>query len=183
MNALALALVATAATSSAVLTGALGLSPSDSPDDGGLQQVASPPEAMADGQGAASWPVQPPDLERGFEGPEQYGPGHRGVDLLAWPGQVVRSALPGRVGFVGRVAGRSIVVVDHEGGLRTTYLPVNPLVQAGDRIRAGDRVGRLTAEPHCPTTSCLHWGARWHDTYIDPLSLLPGRVVLLPVDS
>ena len=127
--------------------------------------------------------MQPPDLERGFEGPGRMAPA-TGASTC-WRGRGRSSAPPCPAGsdFVGRVAGRSIVVVDHEGDLRTTYLPVNPLVQAGDRIRAGDRVGRLTAEPHCPTTSCLHWGARWHDTYIDPLSLLPGRVVLLPVDS
>ena len=134
------------------------------------------------GQLRATWPVQPPRVERGFEGPEQYGPGHRGVDLVAWPGQPVRSALPGRVQFAGRVAGRSIIVIAHEGDVRTTYLPVRPRVEVGDLVDSADLIGRLATEPHCPAGPCLHWGARHHDTYIDPLALMPGRVVLLPAE-
>lgn len=178
MTPLALALVAATATSTALFIGSVEPPSATSPT---LGRVTSPePEATA--AGAASWPVQPAGLVRGFEGPEQYGPGHRGVDLPAWPGQIVRAALPGVVRFVGKVAGRSIVVVGHEGGLRTTYLPVSGLRHEGDRVRAGDRIGLVSAEPHCPVGWCLHWGARQGESYIDPLSLLPGQVVLLPID-
>jgi len=178
MNPLPLALVAATATSSALLLGALAPSPPSSstaaPASPQAEAVASDPEA--------AWPVLPPDVERGFEGPERYGPGHRGVDLLARPGQPVRAALAGRVQFVGRVAGRSIVVVAHAGDRRTTYLPVSPLVQTGDLVDVGDRIGQVTAEPHCRSGPCLHWGAREGDAYVDPLSLLSGVVVLLPIE-
>lgn len=173
MKVLVIGLLAAAATSALVA----GPSLSGSIPQPVLGPVPGPSVA---GPLAAVWPVQPPHVERGFEGPEQYGPGHRGVDLVARPGQRVRSALPGRVQFAGRVAGRSIVVIAHEGNVRTTYLPVKPRVEVGDLVDSAELIGRLTAEPHCPTGPCLHWGARRHDTYIDPLILLPGRVVLLP---
>ena len=61
---------------------------------------------------------------RGFDPPDvPWGAGHRGVDLGGQIGQPVHAALPGTVSFVGRVAGRGVVVVDH-GATRTTYEPV-----------------------------------------------------------
>ncbi len=172
MKVLVLGLLAAVATST-VVAGPFSPHSPDSPPD---------PGPGAAGHLRATWPVQPPLVERGFEGPEQFGPGHRGVDLAAWPGQPVRSSLPGRVQFVGRVAGRSIIVIAHEGDVRTTYLPVKPGVEVGDLVDSADLIGRLAVEPHCPTGPCLHWGARHHETYIDPLTLLPGRVVLLPAE-
>ena len=44
---------------------------------------------------------------------------------MAWSRLV--AALPGRVSFAGRVAGKPVVVVDH-GATRTTYEPVLALV-------------------------------------------------------
>ncbi len=129
---------------------------------------------------AAQWPVRSATIERAFESHEQFGPGHRGADLSAWPGQSVRSALPGVVVFAGQVAGRGVVVVNHGDDLRTSYLPVRPGVAAGDQVAAGDRVGRLAPMAHCPTTFCLHWGARIGKTYVDPVTVLAGPVVLLP---
>lgn len=175
MNPIPLALVAAAATSSAALLGALAPSPPVAPASSRSEAMATHPETI--------WPAQPPDLERDFEAPEQYGPGHRGVDLLVRPGQVVRAARAGRIQFVGRVAGRSVIVIAHTGDLRTTYLPVSPLVQTGDHVTAGDPIGQVTAGSHCRAGPCLHWGARHGDTYIDPVSLLPGQVVLLPMSD
>jgi murein DD-endopeptidase MepM/ murein hydrolase activator NlpD len=76
------------------------------------------------------------------------------------------------------------VSVDHPGGLRTTYEPVVPAVSRGDPVAAGDVLGRLGGVgSHCVTTACLHWGLRRGGTYLDPLSLLPTGVRLLPVWS
>lgn len=113
-------------------------------------------------------PVDGP-VQRPFTAPAHpYGPGHRGVDLAAAPGAAVRAALPGLVTFAGRVAGRGWVTVDHGGGLDTTYGVLDPrLVTAGQRVAAGQPLGRLTAD-----AGHLDWGARLHGDYIDPLRLL-----------
>lgn len=153
---------------------------------------------LAVGQGpnltgdAAEWPVSPATVVVGFQPHERFGPGHRGVDLAATPGQSVHAALPGVVTVAGQVGGRSVVVLKHDDSLRTTYLPVLPMVKVGERVAAGELIGVLAAGwpswpswpgwPgwHCPQTSCLHWGARRAAEYVDPLTLLPQAVVLLP---
>lgn len=131
------------------------------------------------------WPLDgTPRPVRRFDPPSQpWLPGHRGVDLAAHPGATVRAAGPGTVFFAGRIAGRGVVSVAHSDGLRTTYEPVEPLVQAGERLAAGDPIGKLApGHPGCPVSACLHWGLRRGEEYLDPLALLGlGRVRLLPV--
>lgn len=108
--------------------------------------------------------------------------GHRGVDLAGEPGARVRAAGAGRIGHAGEVAGRGVVTIRHEGGLRTTYLAVRPLVEPGAVVRPGDVIGLLEPLPgHCPA-GCLHWGLLRGDRYLDPLLLLGhARVRLLPL--
>lgn len=130
------------------------------------------------------WPLPgDPEVVRGFDPPDTpWGAGHRGVDLGAYAGEPVYAAGAGRVGYVGRIAGRGIVTVVH-GDRRTTYLPVRASVHAGDRVKAGSRIGSM--EPgfaHCPAQVCLHWGLIRGKTYLDPLSLLPRSPIrLLPL--
>lgn len=138
-----------------------------------------PPPAAS---GPWQWPLRPaPAVVRGFHPPATpWGPGHRGVDLRADPGQPVRTAAAGRVTFAGRIAGHGVVAVTH-GRLRTTYLPVVPSVRAGRHLRAGAVIGTLQDLPgHCGPVHCLHWGLRDDLRYLDPLSLLRFRVRLLP---
>jgi murein DD-endopeptidase MepM/ murein hydrolase activator NlpD len=135
-------------------------------------------------QARYSWPLTPvPQVLRRFAvGPYRWSPGHRGVDLAADAGQGVLAAGPGVVIFAGLVAGMGVVVVDHGGGLRTTYEPVAAGTRVGARTVAGTRLGVLGAWPgHC-AASCLHWGAIRAGAYLDPLALL-GLVppVLLPL--
>lgn len=140
-----------------------------------------------------AWPVGVrPAVVRGWEPPAtEYGRGHRGVDLAAPPGSVVRAAAAGRVSFAGRVAGRGVVAVQLAGTgdppLRTTYEPVRATVKKGAEVAAGEALGVL--EPpraHC-TGSCLHWGLLRAEAYLDPLALMPpwllrrGAARLLPV--
>jgi len=172
--------------------------PSSGPggDPGGSPGGASPPSPPADTPVPVvgrAWPVGlHPSVIRGWEPPATtYGRGHRGVDLAAAPGTPVRAVAPGRVSFAGRVAGRGVVSVELNGTgdppLRTTYEPVRATAKKGAEVTAGEVIGVL--EPtgsHCPA-SCLHWGLRRADTYLDPLSLLPpwllgrGPSRLLPV--
>jgi len=81
------------------------------------------------------------------------------------------------------VAGVGVISIDHAGGLRTTYEPVEPLVRAGSRVLAGTAVGRLLAgHPGCPVTACLHWDcAGAPTTWIHWRSWL-RRIRLYPVD-
>ncbi|SDE17395.1 Peptidase family M23 [Blastococcus fimeti] len=123
-------------------------------------------------------------VTRPFEAPAHaYGPGHRGVDLGGAPGAPVLAAGDGVVVFAGMVAGRPVVSVDHDGGLRTTYEPVAASVGAGRRVARGSPIGTLSpGHTGCPTAACLHWGLRRGETYLDPLHLLAvPRVRLLPL--
>jgi murein DD-endopeptidase MepM/ murein hydrolase activator NlpD len=124
------------------------------------------------------------DVTRPFEAPPgPYAAGHRGVDLGGVPGSVVLAAGSGVVVFAGMVAGRSVVSIDHAGGLRTTYEPVDPAVAAGQPVVRGSPIGTLTAgHGGCPREACLHWGLRRGSNYLDPVALLRGvRVRLLPL--
>lgn len=133
--------------------------------------------------GDRAWPVGPrPTVLRGWEPPASpYGPGHRGVDLAAAPGTVIRAAAPGRVSFTGMVAGRGVLSITLTGTgqppLRTTYEPVTAVVAEGDEVTAGQIVAVLGPGPfHCEG-GCLHWGLLRGETYLDPLSLLPDHLL------
>jgi murein DD-endopeptidase MepM/ murein hydrolase activator NlpD len=140
----------------------------------------SPAEPVA----AFGWPLAgSPPVTRAFEPPlDPFGPGHRGVDLAAAPGAPVLAAGAGVVAFAGMVAGRPLVSVDHPGGLRTTYEPVDPTVAAGQAVARGSPIGTLlVGHAGCPAAACLHWGVRRGEVYLDPLTLLRAvRIRLLP---
>jgi len=146
--------------------------------------ACSPAQAEAQDQPVGVWPLDPqPEVIERFGPPDTpFSAGHRGVDLLGTPGQGIRAALPGRISFAGRVAGRAVVVVDH-GPTRTTYEPVTTDLTVGTTVQAGHLIGELQlVGSHCFPRSCLHWGWIEGETYLDPL-LLVGvrRVRLLPL--
>ncbi|MGW5320319.1 M23 family metallopeptidase [Rhodococcus pyridinivorans] len=147
--------------------------------------TAAPGPGSADA-GRFVWPLDPrPVVSRQFDPPEQnWLPGHRGVDLDAHVGQTVLAAGDGVVAFAGVVAGKPVVSVDHEGGLRTTYEPVEAAVAAGRRVTRGDPIGTVVAgHDGCASLACLHWGLRrGRADYLDPLPLVERPVIrLLPV--
>lgn len=146
----------------------------------GLCLGAAPAAAVA----ATAVPPLWGPVVRSFDPPDQpWLSGHRGVDLLGSVGSEVVAAMAGRVTFAGMLAGRNVVVVSH-GSLRTTYLPLRPMVRVGDEVGTGAVIGRLQAGHACPGGSCLHWGLKRGDTYLDPLSLLDAAPVrLLPAES
>ena len=123
------------------------------------------------------------DLARRFEKPPQnWNPGHRGVDLRTDASGVVLAANNGRVVFAGKVGGKSTVSILHPGGVKTTYEPVIPSVTKGDSVRSGQVIGRIGGTGgHCSPGACLHWGAIRLGEYIDPLTLLGGTIRLLPL--
>lgn len=145
-----------------------------------------PASAEDDVTPRGEWPLTPhPTVVSGFDPPDtRWGQGHRGVDLAGFPGQVVRSALPGQVTFAGLIAGRSVVVVGH-GATRTTYEPVVATASVGDQVAAGQQIGRLELRgSHCLPVACLHWGWLRGEVYLNPLDLVGAqRVRLLPFDA
>jgi murein DD-endopeptidase MepM/ murein hydrolase activator NlpD len=151
----------------------------------GLPGVPAAPEVGV----RFGWPLDPPPaVARPFEAPaHEFGPGHRGVDLVGDVGQPVLAAADGLVVHAGWLADRNLVSIEHVDGLRTTYEPVAPAVAVGDQVTRGQPIGHL--EPghlECaaePPRACLHWGARRRLDYLDPLRLLGfGHVRLLPWD-
>ena len=131
------------------------------------------------------WPLEPASVTRVFDAPApNWQRGHRGVDLAGAPGQPVYAAAPGSVVFAGVLAGRPVIAIQHDGGLRTSYEPVAPTVRTGQRVGPGTGIGRLLeGHPGCPVAACLHWGAYWGQAsraqYVDPLGLLAGTPVRL----
>jgi len=127
----------------------------------------------------------PGGVVRAFDPPAvRWGSGHRGVDLGAVRGDVVRAPAAGVVAFAGSVAGRRVLTLLHDDGLRSSFEPVVTGLHVGDRVRQGDPVATLDdAGPsgHCLPGSCLHWGVRRGETYLDPMALVAtDPVVLLP---
>ncbi|HZM83582.1 MAG TPA: M23 family metallopeptidase [Candidatus Limnocylindrales bacterium] len=134
--------------------------------------------------GPYAWPVAGPIVRPFDPPPRPWLPGHRGVDIEAPAGSLVRAAAGGVVWFAGMVASRPLVSISHPNGTRTTYEPVKPLVSAGDIVAAGDVIGTLSTGHAGCGKPCLHWGLRQGETYLDPLSLLGlARVRLLPPSS
>lgn len=125
----------------------------------------------------------PVRVVRPFAGPAQpWAPGHRGVDLAAPVGTPVLAPAAGTVTVSGTVVDRGVVTIVHADGRRSSLEPVSPQVVVGQHVEAGQVVGTVSGErSHC-AGSCLHWGVRDGQAYLDPLTLLPGAgpVVLLP---
>ncbi len=176
-----------------VLTGTLGATivpiptPARTPGTSPASDITATSATATTNRGDFGWPL--PDAHevvRDFDPPvTEYGPGHRGVDLAASAGRRVLAAGAGVIIYAGRLAGRGVVSVEHAGGLRTTYEPVAASVVAGQTVRRGQPIGRLVSgHPECTAPApraCLHWGARQHDDYLNPLRLLSHtNVRLLP---
>ena len=132
-------------------------------------------------------PLHPLIVERPFLAPSgPYSPGHRGVDLAASPGAIVRAPAPGVVRVAGRVALKAIISIEHphmilgRAGWRTTYEGVLAGVAVGDRVRTGDPIGVVRLHAH---SGGIHWGLKHGRVYADPLLLLRRPVVLKPLHN
>jgi hypothetical protein len=118
-------------------------------------------------------------VTRGFDyGSDPFLAGqHRGIDLAAPPGTVVRAACPGTVAVA-----RMAVVTLRCGPWRVTELPLASVeVRVGTRVRAGDVVGRAGA---LTGHAGVHLGVRRAGdpfAYVDPEPLLRGVPAEPPV--
>lgn len=147
-------------------------SPVDLPESGGAPRSLSTSIAVT-----YEWPLPPGTVTRPFDQPDApWLSGHRGVDLSGMAGDRVLAAADGVVAFVGMVAGKSVVSIDHADGIRTTYEPVISSLSAGDRVQRGSVIGTLTLGHGL--TPALHWGARVGEDYLDPVQLIEAPVVI-----
>ncbi|WP_250446817.1 M23 family metallopeptidase [Actinotalea sp. C106] len=113
--------------------------------------------------------------------PVRWAAGHRGVDLATGPGDAVLAPSEGVVTFAGTVVDRGVLTVTHPDGRRSSFEPVVAVVEVDQVVAAGEVIATVAPDPvHC-ASSCVHWGVRRGEEYVDPLSLLPGAgpVVLL----
>ncbi|KRE70605.1 M23 family metallopeptidase [Arthrobacter sp. Soil762] len=131
------------------------------------------------------WPLSPgPAVLRAFDPPDKpWMSGHRGVDLEAThDGVPVASPESGTVSFVGVVVDRPVITIDHGGGLRSSFEPVESPLAAGAVVAKGEIIGTLQSG-HCGALACVHWGVRQEDAYINPLEFVTDLrpSILLPL--
>src|SRR4051812_2602787 len=134
---------------------------------------------------AWTWPVdglllQPFAFDRTL--PEAPGQ-HRGIDIAGERGAVVRAPAAGVVSFVGTVAanGKCVTIQTAAGWSATLTHLGSILVTQGASVAEGDGVGTIgpSGEPEW-REPYVHVGIRWtaHPSgYVDPLTLLPTRLV------
>ncbi|TQJ40379.1 peptidase M23-like protein [Arthrobacter sp. SLBN-112] len=132
------------------------------------------------------WPLAPrPPVLRGFDPPPKpWLSGHRGVDLGSGAaGAPVVSPAAGTVSFAGIVVDRPVITIDHGGGLRSSFEPVDSTLAVGEAVAPGQVVGTVLPG-HCPAAQCLHWGVRDGEEYVNPLQfvldLRPSVLLPLP---
>ncbi len=137
--------------------------------------------AVAPVAGAWTWPVDGPVLRPFVLGDDAYAGGqHRGVDVGAAAGDVVRAPVAGYVSFAGTLPRYGHVVTLRAGGYAVTLLHLGDLAVArnaevaeGQPVALVGPTGELEhAAPY------VHLGVRNADDdkgYVDPLTLLPAR--------
>ena len=115
---------------------------------------------------------------------EPWQRGHRGIDIEAQTGDEVVAPADATVEYIGFVVDRPVITLRHAGGLRTSLEPVESTLGEGDVVGRGAPIGTVAGQPgHCAPDTCVHWGMRQGDDYVDPLTCVPGfgSVVLLPL--
>jgi murein DD-endopeptidase MepM/ murein hydrolase activator NlpD len=98
---------------------------------------------------------------------------HNGEDIPAAAGTPVLAPNAGTVRLAGeRFFGGQTVFLEHGGGLFTFYMHLSAVdVVDGQRVRAGDQIGRVGASGRA-TGPHLHWGGRLNNARINPFTLL-----------
>lgn len=132
------------------------------------------------------WPVpgEQTRLIRTFEAPlRPYGTGHRGIDLQVSVGEKITAPAPGVVSFTGLIAKVPTLVLDHGGGIRSTYQPITTALRVGEKVETGSVIGVIASGGrHCVPRTCLHLGVRNSSGYLDPMRMLrQSPPVLLPL--
>lgn len=137
---------------------------------------------------AWGWPLTgSPEVVRAFDPPAQpWLSGHRGVDLLALQGAEVLAPIAAVVTFSGVVVNREVLTLMTDEGLRLSFEPVVSSLRVGDLVARGQIIGQVQGPTHCESSveaSCLHWGVRRGEVYLDPLQFILDQrpSILLPL--
>ena len=110
-----------------------------------------------------------------------YGPGHRGIDLPATPGDAVIAPVSGTVSFVGTVVDRPLLSIRLEDDTVVSLEPVDASdLSVGDRVLRGEQIGVVAEGGHC-ASECLHLGVRVEERYVNPMRFFFAKPVLLPL--
>ena len=98
---------------------------------------------------------------------------HTGIDIGAPYSAPVIAADAGVVTFAGVMSGYgNVVVVDHGGGLATTYNHMSAFtVGSGQSVGRGEQVGAVGCSGYC-TGPHLHFEVRLNGSPVDPMSYL-----------
>lgn len=104
---------------------------------------------------------------------------HAGIDFQAETGQDVRSTGAGKVTVAGPSAGYgNMVEIDHGQGITTRYGHMSKiLVKEGDKIEAGDIIGRAGSTGRS-TGPHVHYEVRRNGDPIDPIHFLNAGMKL-----
>lgn len=100
---------------------------------------------------------------------------HYGVDVAAPTGTLVTAPAPGIVTLThpDMYFSGGTIILDHGQGLQSSFLHLSEiLVEAGQRVRTGDPIGRIGATGRA-TGPHLDWRMNWLDRRVDPQRLLP----------
>lgn len=126
--------------------------------------------AKVDTQGDFLWPVK--GRISSFFGPRGKS-FHKGIDIVAPVGTLIRAAQSGVVSFSGTIRGYGrVVIIDHPGGWQTVYAHNSAnMVTKGQRVNRGDVVGKVGRSGNA-TGSHLHFEVRKNGKCMDPLQLL-----------
>ncbi|HVL64608.1 MAG TPA: peptidoglycan DD-metalloendopeptidase family protein [Actinomycetota bacterium] len=135
---------------------------------------SAPPPAT--GGGTFAWPASGPVTSPyGYRTHPIFGDRrlHTGIDIGAGYGATVISSERGSVAFVGVMSGYgNVVVVDHGGGLATTYNHLSAFsVSSGQRVSRGTPVGAVGCSGYC-TGPHLHFEVRVNGSPVDPMPYL-----------
>ncbi len=128
------------------------------------------------GTGQLAWPVSGPvSSPYGWRTHPIFGDRrlHTGIDISVGYGSTVYSADRGTVSFVGVMGGYgNVVVVDHGGGLATTYNHLSAFsVSSGQTVGRGQPVGAVGCTGYC-TGPHLHFEVRVNGSPVDPMPYL-----------
>jgi len=123
---------------------------------------------------AFAWPYKG-DVSREFVARGGRKSNHDGIDITGKQGAAVRAAAAGKVIFAGqgpREYGLTVIIY-HSGRWTTTYAFLDKVtVKEGERVKAGERVGKL-GQTGLAREPSLHFEIRRNRVALDPVKYLP----------
>lgn len=132
--------------------------------------------ALPSGGGQLLWPANGPlTSPYGYRTHPIFGDSrlHTGIDIGASYGAPVIASDSGVVAYVGAMSGYgNVIVVDHGGGLATTYNHLSAFsVASGQQVGRGSPIGNVGCTGYC-TGPHLHFEVRVNGSPVDPMPYL-----------